>query len=181
MLIKNTRDSFGLITKVLHWSIGLLIIFLIWLGWYMVDLTYFDKWYNESLSMHKALGMIVLGLALLKIGWQVYSPPPHATAGLKPWERRSATGMHLALLVMMVLIPVTGYFISTSAGKSVEIFGLLQIPALFEVSKPMRNLAIELHFWLAYGTAVLVSGHAGAALMHEFVKRDGTLKRMLWE
>ena len=75
MLIRNSADRFGLVTKLLHWLIAILIIFLIWLGWYMVDLTYYDKWYNASLAWHKALGMLVLGLGIAKIGWQLYSPP----------------------------------------------------------------------------------------------------------
>jgi len=179
MLVKNTPEHFGVVTKLLHWTIALLIFFLIWLGWYMVDLTYFDKWYNESLSWHKALGMIVLGLACIKIAWQFYTPVPDTLRNLKPWERNAATIMHLALLAIMVLIPVTGYFISTSAGKAVDVFGWFRVPALFEVSKEMRDLAIDLHFYLAYATAVLALGHIGAALKHEFIDKDGTLRKML--
>lgn len=54
---------------LLHWAIALSIIGLIWLGWYVVDLTYFDKWYNQSLGLHKALGMLVLGLVLTITGF----------------------------------------------------------------------------------------------------------------
>ncbi|HEY7841033.1 MAG TPA: cytochrome b [Gammaproteobacteria bacterium] len=181
MLFRNTPERFGLLTKLLHWAIALLIIFLIWLGWYMVDLTYYDKWYNASLHWHRALGLLVLALAVCKIGWQLYSPAPHAAAALKPWERRAARGMHLLLLLMMVLIPVTGYVISTSAGKSIPLLPGLEIPALFSVTEPLRDLAEEVHEWLAYATLFLVAGHAGAALKHQFVNRDGTLARMLWK
>ena len=47
VLIKNTLSRFGLFSKLLHWLIAVLILGLIWLGWYMVDLTYYDKWYND--------------------------------------------------------------------------------------------------------------------------------------
>ena len=123
-------------------AIALLIIFLIWLGWYMVDLTYYDKWYNASLHWHRVLGLLVLALALGKIGWQLYSPVPHL-ATLKPWERTAARGMHFLLLLMMVTIPVTGYLISSSAGKSIPLFAGLEIPALFHVSEGLRDLAEE--------------------------------------
>jgi cytochrome b561 len=182
MLFRNTPERFGLLTKLLHWTIALLMLFLIWLGWYMVDLTYYDKWYNASLYWHRALGLLVLGLALVKIGWQFRSPAPHATAPtLQPWERAAARAMHLLLLLMMLLIPITGYLISTSAGKSVPLLFGAEIPALFAVDEKLRDLAIEVHFWLAYATAFLAAGHAGAALKHEFVNRDGTLARMLWK
>lgn len=182
MLFRNTRERFGAVTRFLHWAIALLILFLIWLGWYMVNLTYYDKWYNASLHWHRALGLLVLALALLKIGWQLWSPPPHAAAGtLKPWERRAATAMHVLLVLMMLLIPITGYLISTSAGKSVPLVAGIEVPALFDVGKELRDLAIDVHFWLAYATAFLAAGHAGAALKHQFVDQDGTLARMLWK
>ena len=47
------------------------------------------------------------------------------------------------------------------------------------VDRSMRDLAIGLHYYLGYGVIVLVLGHAGAALKHQFVDRDGTLRRML--
>jgi cytochrome b561 len=180
MKIGNTANEFGALTRLLHWIIGLLIIFLIWLGWYMVDLSFFDPWYNSTLAWHKALGMIVLALAVIKIGWQLYSPAPALGGELKPWERAAARGMHRLLIGMMILIPLTGYFISTSDGKPVEIFGWFSVPAVMKISEPTRDLAIDAHFYLAYATVLLVIGHAGAAFKHQFVNRDGTLTRILW-
>jgi cytochrome b561 len=182
MLLRNTPERFGLLTRVLHWLIAILIIFLIWLGWYMVDLTYYDRWYNASLWWHRALGLLVLALALIKIGWQLHSPAPHAAAAtLKPWERKAAKAMHALLMLMMLLIPVSGYLISTAAGKSIPLFAGLEVPALFEVSERLRDLAEDVHEWLAYATAFLVAGHAGAALKHQLINRDGTLARMIWK
>jgi cytochrome b561 len=179
--IRNTRDRFGAVTRLLHWVIALLIIALICLGKYMVGLTYFDRWYNSSLSWHKALGMIVLGLGLAKIGWQLYSPLPAHPASLKPWERIGATLMHRLLLTMMVLIPATGYLVSTSEGSGIAVFNWFVVPALFPVSTKLRDLAIAVHFYLAYGTALVLIGHIGAALKHQFMDRDGTLVKMLWK
>lgn len=180
MKIKNTPNQFGLVTKLSHWLIAPAIIGLIWLGWYMVDLTYYDKWYNKSLAWHKSLGMLVLGAALLKIGWQLYSPTPDTGAALKKWERLGANIMHKLLFAMMLLIPITGYLISTSDGKVVDIFDWFEIPVLVSKNTELRDLAIELHFYMAYGTAVLLLGHVAAALKHQFMDKDGTLVKMLW-
>jgi len=180
MKIKNSSSQFGLMTKLFHWLIAISIIGLIWLGWYMVDLTYYDKWYNLSLAWHKSLGMLVLGAALLKIGWQLYSPTPDTTKDLQRWERLSAGIMHKSLIAMMLLIPVTGYLISTSNGKVVDIFGWFDIPALISKNNDVRDLAIEFHYYMAYGTAILVLGHVAAALKHQFINKDSTLVKMLW-
>jgi len=181
MQIRNSPEQFGLLTKILHWMIAALILFLVWLGWYMVDLDYYHKWYNSSLHWHKSLGMIVLILAVIKIGWQFYTPPPAVVDNLKPWEEKAANGMHHLLILMMLLIPVTGYFISTSDGKSVEVFDWFALPALISKNETVRDLAIGLHFYLAYAVAFLAAGHAGAALKHQFIDKDGTLARMIWK
>ena len=70
-------------TKSLHWTVALLIIGLIVLGWYMVGLTYYDKWYNDSLSIHKSLGLLALMLSCLKVIWAAVSPSPAFSATLK--------------------------------------------------------------------------------------------------
>lgn len=180
MKVRNTAAGFGLLTKLLHWATALLIIGLIALGWYMVDLTYFDRWYNTSLSVHRALGMVVFALGVLTLSWRLVSPSPGPQASLKRWERQLASAMHHLLLLMVIAIPVSGYLISTSAGKAIDFFGWFEIPAVISVDEALRDIAIEVHFYLAYATAGLVCLHAGAALKHQFIDRDGTLARMLW-
>jgi len=175
----NTATGYGRLSKSLHWLNALLIPGLIGLGCYMVGLTYYDRWYNAALSWHKSLGLMALGLALIMIGWQWYSPAPAPPAGLQPWERLAAKIMRAMLLAMMFVIPISGYLVSTSAGQGVDMFGLLQVPALLHGSVALRDGAITVHFYSAYGTALLVLGHAGAALKHQFINRDDTLRRML--
>lgn len=180
MRLTNSATHYGLASKLFHWVIALSIIGLIWLGWYMVDLTYFDKWYNQSLALHKALGMLVLGLALGLFVWKIVSPSPAAVASIPSWQRFAAHAMHHVLLLLMVAIPVSGYLISTSAGKPVSIFGLIDVPALFAKNDEVRDFAIELHFYIGYGIGILALGHAGAAIKHQLIDRDGTLARMIW-
>ena len=179
MPLKNSPTRYGLISKILHWSVAALIIGLIGLGFYMVDLTYYDRWYNASLTWHKSLGMLALGLALLNLGWRAYSPAPRPLAGMQSWERWGARIMHILLLALMVIIPASGYLISTSAGQGVEVFGLLSVPAFLHAGIALRDAAIAIHLYAAYGTAVLILCHAGAALKHHCINRDETLRRML--
>ena len=169
--MSNPERDYGLISKLLHWLIGALMLALIWLGWYMVGLTYFDKYYNESLALHKTLGIFLI--------WRRIVPSPPYLPTLKQWERASATVMHSLLFTMLVALPVTGYFISTSAGQPVDIFGWFKIPPIFEIDKVVRDAAIELHYYLGYGTGLLACLHIVAALKHHFIDRDETLVRML--
>jgi cytochrome b561 len=179
-MFRNTAERYGLVTKLLHWGIAALMLALIWLGWYMVDLTYYDTWYNKSLAYHKSFGIIVLGLSVVFVSWKLYSPSPDALPTIPRWQRAAATIMHYCLIAMLLLLPVTGYIISTSAGKPVAVFDWVTVPAWLPKNDSLRDFAIELHFYLAYGTGFLVLGHAGAAIKHQFLDKDGTLARMLW-
>ena len=179
-MLRNSAQRFGLVTKVLHWWTAVLIFALIGLGWYMVDLTYFDRWYNAALSWHKALGLLVLVLGTLLLCWKVISPSPDYPASIGRFQRAAATAVHHMLLLMLLLIPITGYLISTSAGKPIDIFGWFEIPPVIDVNTALRDFAIQIHYWSAYGTGVLALAHAAAAFKHQFIDRDGILARMLW-
>ncbi|MFT6915121.1 MAG: cytochrome b561 [Motiliproteus sp.] len=180
MAITNTRNSFGWLTQLLHWLVALHILGLIALGWYMVDLSYYDPNYHDSLYYHKAFGMLALTLAACKVLWFVFNIQPAPAAPLPPWQEWASRAAHLLLLGLMLIIPVGGYFISTSAGDGIDMLGLLEIPALIDVSDDWRDLAISSHEFLAYSLLALTGLHATAALKHQFIDRDGTLKRMLW-
>lgn len=177
---RNSPEGYGRVSRLLHWSIALGIFGLVGLGWYMVGLTYFDPLYHTALTWHKAIGMGVLLLATMFLGWKLVSPSPAHPASLGLLQRRAAAAVHALLYFMMLTIPLTGYLISTSDGKPIELAWGLAVPALFNVAPWLRDLAIEVHYWCAYGTTALAMGHAGAALKHQFIDRDGILSRMLW-
>ena len=179
-MLRNTESRYGVVTRLLHWSVAALILGLVWLGWYMVGLTYYDAWYNDSLVWHKALGIVALALGALNIGWALYSRPPAHAASRNRWERIAATAVHGLLYAMMVLIPVTGYLVSTSEGEGVDLWGLVTVPAVIVAGEALRDLAIETHYWCGYAVGVLALVHAGAAIKHQLSDRDGTLRRMLW-
>ena len=179
MPLKNTRERYGIVTKLLHWSIAVLIIGLTALGVYMMDLTYYDRYYNVSLETHKALGILVLELAILKILWSGFSPSPESAPSMKRWEKGAAKLMHFTLYAMMVLIPVSGYAISTSHGKAVSFFGWYEVPAWLPELESMNQVASMVHYYLAYVAIVLVGLHFAAALKHQLIDRDDTLRKML--
>lgn len=180
MQLINTAHAYGVLTRILHWAVALLMITLIALGWWMVGLSYYDRWYHDALETHKALGMIALLLGGVKVAWYLGSAKVAFAAGVRSWERIVARGVHAAFLVLMVMIPCTGYLISTSAGDGISMFGLFDVPALAARDERVRDLAIELHYYAAYAIGALALLHAGAALKHQFLDKDGTLRRMWW-
>lgn len=127
----------------------------------------------------KSLGMIALALAFLGILWRVYNGRPPLVASIKPWELIAAKTAHALLYALTLFIPITGYFVSTSQGSAVSVFGWFSVAPLVAVGEGFREVALALHYYFAYGAGCLVVVHA-AAFKHQLVDKDDTLGRMLW-
>jgi len=180
---QNTEQGYGLVSKLLHWSVAALMLFLLWLGWYMVDLSYYDPQSKSALYWHQLLGLWVFALAVMFIVWRVIwcvaSKPPAFSLGVKPWEKIAASLAHTLLFGLMLLLPISGYLISTSEGEGIALFFGLDFPALLPVSESLREWAVDGHYLMAYGGLGLIALHVLAALKHHFVSGDDTLRKML--
>lgn len=144
----------------------------------MVELTYYDAWYKGSLDLHKSLGMLLLGLLMFRVFWRVINIQPTALAGPK-WQQFVAHWMHQSLYIVMLLLMVSGYLISTADGRAIVIFDLINIPALPWHIENQEDIAGEIHAYLSWLLIALSTVHALAALKHHVINKDRTLKRML--
>jgi cytochrome b561 len=178
-MLRSTADRYGTVARSLHWSIALLMVALFALGWYMTEINYYNPWYTRAFDWHKGVGMLMLGLALARLIWSRLDRGPALPEGMNALERAAARSAHFLLYAMTLLIPISGYFISTADGSGIDVFGWFEVPALLPASNGREELAGTLHYYLAFGTAYLVGLHALAALKHQFLNRDGTLSRML--
>jgi cytochrome b561 len=179
MSTKPLPSRYGLISRLLHWSIALLFISLLAIGWAMVDLGYYDPWYHRSLTWHKGLGVFIGLLVLIKLSWLLFAKSPDIDTSLSAWEHFASIIAHKLLLVAMVALPLSGYLISSSAGDAIEVFNWFNVPALIEVSTPLRDLAITSHFYIAYIALAIIIAHISGALKHHIIDKKDTLKRML--
>ncbi len=178
-MLKNSDTRYGLVARTLHWLMALLLAALFALGWYMTEISYYDPWYKVSFDLHKSFGVVALVLGLARIGWALLDPGPPLAVSMKPWERLAAKAGHYALYALLVLVPVSGYLISTADGHPVRVFGLFDIPALLPPIDGMEDIAGLVHYFLGFGGAWLVVIHALAALKHQYLDRDGTLDKMI--
>jgi cytochrome b561 len=75
-------------------------------------------------------------------------------------------------------MPITGLFRVLLRGQAFDLF-VWHIPVLLEPDPAMRSLFVEAHAIGAKALMALIGLHAGAALFHRLVLRDGVLQRML--
>jgi cytochrome b561 len=182
----NTATTWGWPARLLHWVMAGLILFQIGLGFRMVQLVS-DVYVQFSLyQTHKSWGFVIFMLALLRIVWRVTHKPPEPPAGMRPLEEALARGGHLALYVLMVLLPITGWLMASASalqetyGLKNMVFDWFEMPDPFQPgSKELEGVFKSVHTWAASGLAVILLGHAFAALHHQFIRRDGVLRRMI--
>ncbi len=172
-------SGYSIVARLLHWATALVILGLTGLGWWMVDLSYYDAWYNRGLDLHKSFGVIALVLGAAFILQKLLGQSPAPLSSLTKLERIGAKSAHGMLFVLMLLMPISGYLISTSSGDGIDVFGVFTLPALLQIDKQTRDLAIDVHYWLAYIGLGIIAVHALAAIKHHIIDKDRTLMRML--
>ncbi|MBF0447506.1 MAG: cytochrome b [Magnetococcales bacterium] len=180
----NHQTRYNGPARWLHWLMAVLILGLAGLGFYMMTLTYYDPWYQSAPNLHRSVGVVVLLLAGVRWSWRQIKPPPTLSDSLKPLEKIAAHVVHRLLYGLMFLLPVSGYFISTAKGEPVDVFGLIEIPALltFFFDQPVAHLedwAGNIHWGLAMVLLFLVVVHGAGALKHHFIDQGDSLSRML--
>ena len=145
----------------------------------MTEISYYHPRYHDALAIHRALGIFALVAACCMLLQKILARRLSPIAELKAWEVAAAKGVHILLFILMLVVPMSGYVISTSAGDGISIFGLFTIPSLSKVSAGTRDTAVLLHYYLAYGGGGLIFIHVTAALKHHFVDKNDVLRRML--
>lgn len=179
MLLRSDTQRWGLLAIAAHWVTALSVIGMFALGFWMVGLDYYSIWYHDAPAIHKAIGILVLIVLGLHLAWRFFDTKPEPEASLARWEIKVSGLVHAALYLLLIGVLVSGYLISTAAGKSIDVFGILSVPALISDLPKQEDLAGLVHEYIAYGLIGLAALHALAALKHHFFDRDATLNRML--
>ncbi|MGE5623328.1 MAG: cytochrome b [Bacillota bacterium] len=170
---------YSILAILLHWLIALLIVAAFALGVTMVDIPGITPTKLKYFSWHKWIGVTVLGLVCVRLLWRLtHAAPPYPLA-MPGWQKTAAHGLHGLLYVLMFAVPVSGYFYSLAAGVPVVYLGVVPLPVLIEPDPALKPVLKQVHYAMNMAMLAAVALHVAAALKHQFVDRDGVLKRML--
>ena len=175
---RNSTSSYGAVAKFLHWGIVILIIVQYFLAEAAEELPD-GPGKLDMITRHKSLGMLLLLLALARIGWKLANrglPPPVPMAKV---QRIAAAAGHGLLYLLLLAQPISGWIMSSAAGYPVSLFGLFEFPALVSENHDLHESLEEVHEVLFTVLAVVAVLHALAAVYHHFFVKDDTLRRML--
>jgi cytochrome b561 len=177
MRLTNTPDSFGLVSRVIHWAMAIGILGMLVLGTRISDMQpgLSNLWLY---SLHKSIGLILLALVLLRIVWHRISPPPGPIGPAGGWEQRLARAAHVALYTLMIAVPLSGYVASSATGLDVMLFDRWVLPPLAPVSVAWEEAGFAAHEQLTKLLMAVILLHVAGALRRAF-GGDRTLRRML--
>jgi cytochrome b561 len=105
--------------------------------------------------------------------------PPALPDSVPRWQRGAAVATHRLLYGLLVAAPLAGWMLASATGLSVNWFGMFQVPDLLPRQPGLAELLKAAHKGAVALLALLVLGHAGMALCHALVFRDGVMHRML--
>lgn len=160
---------------ILHWLIAALVVWNVG----VVFLTG-EEVPPTLMESHKAAGITVLALSLVRIGWRLTHRWPPLSDHLAGWEKALARTTHVLFYVLLFVVPLAGWImVSAGRGDPVSWFGLFDIPALpVARSRETAGLFYEVHEYAAFAMIGLVILHVAGALKHSFIDRAPGLSRM---
>ena len=189
MIYGSGAKRYSAAARTLHWVTALLIFAIVPLGWIFAEFktkgkppTGFEAPIPGTpfayASVHKTIGLTIFVLVLARIVYRFVNRPPVLPGTMAPWEKGLAHASHWLLYLTLIVMPVSGYIMSSSGKNPISILGLVNFPKL-PIAKETGDVAKEIHLFTQYALYALVIAHIGAIVWHLAVRRDGVLDRML--
>jgi cytochrome b561 len=160
----------------LHWLIGLAVIANIALAMLTEGLP--RETQRAAMDIHKALGITILALTVVRIAWRLGHRPPPLPAAIPAWQRLLGRITHGLFYVLLILLPLSGWVWMSAAGRPIDFFGLFAVPVIVAPNEALADVMHDRHELLGLTMLALAAIHILAALKHQFVDRTGFIGRM---
>jgi cytochrome b561 len=173
-------ERYTRVAILLHWLIAVLMLMAIPLGLYSADNE--GPLANQLTNIHKLLGIAILAVTLVRIGWRLTHSPPPYPAMITPMLRFVARATHVTFYLMLLVLPLSGWWMTSAFPKRhpFGITGIFEVPFLpVEMSMASARAAHQAHQVSGWLMILLIMLHVAAALKHHFYDSDDILTRML--
>ncbi|HCT74354.1 MULTISPECIES: cytochrome b [Psychrobacter] len=160
-------------SQIFHWISAVLLL----VTWIMI-LLYDNLDNNFYIGLHKAFGISLLCWMIARVLNRVLTkaPPP---VPMPKWQLLASKLSHFGLYALLIAMPMAGLLMSVYGGRPVDIFGLFQIPVFVTPDRGLARFYNDLHTDIIWPTIIVFTLiHIGAALYHQFVKKDNLIARI---
>ena len=176
---KNEKDRYGRVSRLLHWTIAILFISLIPMGIFSSMIPEETSYRNAYYVVHKTIGVTVFLLVIIRLIWNKISKRPTLDDSLTSTEKKLAHSAHNVLYFMMLVIPITGFMMTSYHGYGTFFF-FWELPPLWNQSNVYQIWGGFHKYLLPYIVYIILGAHILGALKHQFIdKHDSAFKRMV--
>ena len=174
-MFKNSNLKYGIIHIALHWITAIMIVALLVIGLYMKSIPFNPNIY----FLHKSCGFAVFILVIIRLFWKFVNPSPEFDTKISKKVQILTKLGTVGLYGFLILMPLSGILMSLLYGVPVPFFGFFQINPMFEINKTYAHFFEEIHEAMVPMFIILILVHSVMALVHHFIFKDNTLKKML--
>jgi cytochrome b561 len=161
---------------VLHWLIAALLLVEFAHGWWMQEIPKQPAGVRaDAFNQHKSVGLVLLALALVRLGWRLAHRPPALPATAR-WQALAAKGNHALLYAMMLAMPLSGYLGSVFSGYPIKWFGVT-LPAWGWSDPGIKEFMSSVHLATSWILLVSFCLHVAGTIKHSLAG-DAVMARM---
>jgi cytochrome b561 len=171
-------ETYPTATRFFHWAIALLLLVQIPLAWYMIELPLGAEKFARY-GLHKSLGMTLFTLAVIRLVRAILIKGPSLPADTKLYEKVFARITQGILYLLLVVMPITGWLMSSAANVPVILFGMIELPSLVAPNKEFMEGMQNVHEMQSYLLLALITVHLLGGLKHQFLLKNNVLYSML--
>lgn len=174
----TVTDRYSTGSLILHWGIALLVLVQVLL----VTAAEANEGpaAREYIGLHKAVGLSILVLTLIRIGWRLTHPVAPLPVLTPAWQRWVARITHILFYAVLIGMPLGGWAASSAGGRDIDWFGLFNWPLLpLPLDRELAGQFMDMHELAAKLLYGLIALHILGALKHAFADGDNTMQRMV--
>ncbi|WP_424135809.1 cytochrome b [Roseomonas chloroacetimidivorans] len=171
---------YGAVSRAFHWATVALVLTAASFGLWIAHARPDDEAFKLALyNIHESIGVTIWAVTLARLAWRLGHPPPPLPADLPRALAFAARANHTAFYVWLLSMPVVGFVATNAWGFPFSWFGLIPLPDPVGKNVPLAETLTLIHRLMAWSLIGMIVLHVAGALWHQFIRRDGTLRKML--
>lgn len=172
----TARTHFTAPQRLLHWLMALCILAMLFIGVGMVSTI--RPISLTLVQIHKPLGIVILVLALIRLGFRLRYGAPALPADLPEPMKLAAHLSHYVFYALMIAMPLLGWAMLSAASYPVVLFSGVNLPSILPLNDGLHTLLWDAHHYLAFVFFALILLHLAAAVFHALIRHDGVFSAM---
>ena len=171
-------SNYDPVLRAIHWATLVLVIGAFAAVW-IADPALVGPYVRQVVQVHRSLGLTVAALTIFRLIWRLRTRVPDLPSELPIVQKLAARATEGLIYLLLLAQPAIGLLYTNAYGLRVNLFLLVELPAVIGRDRPLSVQLGGIHSFLGYSLLTLVGLHAAAALFHHFIRRDDVLKTML--